>query len=56
MDIVNTYLELGSYRGAGDLWGVDHKTVKRVVQRFQARTGSASDRRARESTQVGSSI
>lgn len=38
MDIVNSYLELGSYRGAGDLCGVDHKTVKRVVQRWRAGT------------------
>ena len=41
MDIVNTYLELGSYRGAADLCGVDHKTVKRVVQRSQAKTVAA---------------
>ncbi len=39
MDIVNTYLDLGSYRGATDLCGIDHKTVKRVVQRWRA-TGS----------------
>jgi transposase len=36
MDIVNTYLELGSYRAAADLCGVNHKTVKRVVQRWRA--------------------
>ena len=36
MDFVNSYLELGSYRGAADLCGVDHKTVKRVVQRRRA--------------------
>ena len=38
MDIVNTYLELGSYRGAAELCGVHHKTVKRVVQRWRAGT------------------
>ena len=38
MDIVNTYLELGSYRGAADLCGVEHKTVKRVVQRWRVGT------------------
>ena len=43
MDIVNTYVELGSYRAAGDLCGVDHKTVKRVVQRWRA--GSVADPR-----------
>lgn len=36
MDIVNTYLEIGSYRGTADLCGVDHKTVKRVVQHWRA--------------------
>lgn len=41
MDIVNSYIELGSYRAAGDLCGVDHKTVKRVVQRW--RTGSIAE-------------
>jgi transposase len=43
MDIVNTYVELGSYRAAGDLCGVDHKTVKRVVQRWRA--GSVAEPR-----------
>ncbi len=38
MDIVNTYLELGSYRAAADLCGVNHKTVKRVIQRWRAGT------------------
>lgn len=36
MDIVNTYVELGSYRAVADLCGIDHKTVKRVVQRWRA--------------------
>ena len=38
MDIVNTYVDLGSYRATGDLCGIDHKTVKRVVQRWRAGT------------------
>ncbi len=36
LDIVNTYLELGSYRGAAELCGVHHNTVKRVVKRWRA--------------------
>lgn len=36
MDIVNAYLELGSYRGAAELCGVTHKTVKRIIERWQA--------------------
>jgi transposase len=38
MDIVNAYLELGSYRAAADVCGVTHKTVKRTVQRWRADT------------------
>src|SRR5680860_1847594 len=33
MHIVEKYRELGSYRAAGDACGVDHKTVKAVVDR-----------------------
>ncbi|MGH2697884.1 MAG: IS21 family transposase [Actinomycetota bacterium] len=49
MDIVNAYLELGSYRAAGDLCGVDHKTVKHVVGRWREGT-TAEPRRAPERT------
>lgn len=38
MKIVNMYLELGSYRGTADLCGVDHKTVKHVMERWRAGT------------------
>ncbi|MDQ3532749.1 MAG: helix-turn-helix domain-containing protein [Actinomycetota bacterium] len=38
MDIVNTYLELGSYRAAADLCGVHHNTVRRVIERWQMGT------------------
>jgi DNA-directed RNA polymerase specialized sigma24 family protein len=38
MDIVNAYLELGSYRAAADVCGVTHKTVRRTVQRWRAGT------------------
>lgn len=31
MDIVTAYREVGTYRGAAQMCGVDHKTVKRVV-------------------------
>jgi transposase len=36
MDIISAYRELGTYRGAADLCGTTHKTVKRVVERAQA--------------------
>jgi hypothetical protein len=35
MHIVDKYRELGSYRAAGQACGVDHKTVKRVVERAE---------------------
>jgi|SRR5680860_1257238 len=35
MHIVEKYRELGSYRAAGDACGVDHKTVKAVVDRVE---------------------
>lgn len=59
MDIVNTYLELGSYRGAAELCGVDHKTVKNVVERW--RTGTIPEprttpKRARNTDAVESLI
>lgn len=59
MDIVNTYLELGSYRAAAKLCGVDHKTVKHVIQRWRAGTISeprTTPTRARNTDAVESLI
>jgi transposase len=36
MDIISAYREVGTYRGAAELCGTTHKTVKRVVERAQA--------------------
>jgi transposase len=36
MDIVSAYREVGTYRGAAELCGTTHKTVKRVVERAEA--------------------
>lgn len=36
LNIVSTYREVGTYRGAADLCGTTHKTVKRVVERAEA--------------------
>jgi transposase len=43
MDIVNAYLELGSYRAAADLCGVHHNTIKRVIAR--GRAGAIAERK-----------
>ena len=44
MDIISAYREVGTYRGAAELCGTTHKTVKRVVDRAEA--GSAAPERA----------
>ena len=36
MDIISAYQQVGSYRGAAELCGTTHKTVKRVVEKFAA--------------------
>jgi hypothetical protein len=35
MDIISSYQQVGSYRGAAELCGTTHKTVKRVVEKFE---------------------
>jgi len=44
MDIISAYQQVGSYRAAAELCGTTHRTVKRVVERFEA--GSAAPPRA----------
>ena len=36
MDIVAAYQMVGTYRGAAEICGTTHKTVKRVVERAEA--------------------
>ena len=36
MDILAAYREVGSYRGAAEICGTTHKTVRRVVERHNA--------------------
>lgn len=44
MDIISAYQQLGSYRAAAELCGTTHKTVRRVVERFEAgQSGQAGD-------------
>jgi transposase len=44
MDIISAYQQVGSYRGAAELCGTTHRTVKRVVKKFEA--GEAAPLRA----------
>jgi hypothetical protein len=36
MDIISAYREVGSYRGAAEMCGTTHKTVRRVIEAHQA--------------------
>jgi len=47
MEIVNAYELVGSYRGAAELCGTTHKTVKRVIERREV---GQPERRARSAT------
>ena len=44
MDIIAAYREAGTYRGAAEIAGTTHKTVKRVIARLEA--GGAAPERA----------
>jgi transposase len=39
LDIITAYQKVGTYRGAADMCGTTHKTVKRVVERHTAGQG-----------------
>jgi hypothetical protein len=36
MNIISAYHQVGTYRGAAELCGTTHKTVKRVIERAEA--------------------
>ena len=44
LDIITAYERVGTYRGAADICGTTHKTVKRIVERHAA--GQARPTRA----------
>jgi transposase len=46
MDIIAAYREAGTYRGAAEIAGTTHKTVKRVIVRYEA-GGAAAERAPR---------
>ena len=41
MDIIAAYRETGTYRGAAEVTGTTHKTVKRVIARACKAGGAA---------------
>jgi len=46
MDIISAYREVGTYRGAAEVTGTTHKTVKRVIARHEA-GGAVRERASR---------
>ena len=46
MDIISAYREVGTYRGAAEVTGTTHKTVRRVIARHGA-GGAALERASR---------
>ncbi|MDP9074464.1 MAG: helix-turn-helix domain-containing protein, partial [Actinomycetota bacterium] len=36
LDVITAYREVGTYRGAAEICGVTHKTVKRIIEKDQA--------------------
>ena len=36
MDIISAYQQVGTYRGAAEICGTTHKTVRRVIERAEA--------------------
>ena len=47
MDIIAAYQEVGTYRGAADICGTTHKTVRRVIERAEAGEAAARVREER---------
>jgi transposase len=52
LDIVTAYREVGTYRGAAEMCGVTHKTVKRVIDRAEAAEQRTARRRNYESVRA----
>jgi hypothetical protein len=53
MDIIAAYREVGTFRGAAEITGTTHKTVRRVIARHEA-GGGAPARPPRVITMTGS--
>ena len=49
MDVITAYREVGTYRGAAEMCGTTHKTVKRIVERDQVVAGRVAWRANYES-------
>ncbi|MBA2769522.1 MAG: IS21 family transposase [Sporichthyaceae bacterium] len=52
LDVINAYREVGTYRGAAEMCGVTHKTVKRLVERDRAAAERLARRKNYESVRT----
>jgi len=52
LDVITAYREVGTYRGAAEMCGVSHKTVKRIVEADQAAAARVDRRRNYESVRA----
>jgi len=52
LDIVNAYRQVGTYRGAAEMCGVTHKTVRRLVNKREAAEHRVARRRNYESVRT----
>ena len=48
MDVIAAYRDVGSYRGAAEICGTTHKTVRRIIEAHE--TGQRLARQARVGT------
>ena len=46
MDVISAYQQVGTYRGAAEICGTTHKTVRRVIERAEAEAEAGSGRPA----------
>jgi len=49
LDVITAYRQVGTYRGAAEMCGLTHKTVKRIIDRDQAAVERVASRRNYES-------
>jgi len=52
LDVITAYREVGTYRGAAEICGVTHKTVKRIVEKDQAAAERVERRKNYESVRA----
>ncbi len=52
LDVISAYRKVGTYRGAAEMCGVTHKTVKRIIDKNEAAVERVERRRNYESVRA----